>query len=295
MLTTYRDLQKHFETTDPARLWTLDDLANSVPAFDFLYDQAELVPKGQQNAERDILHELFHRRGFCIARIINADHLEDDQLRRASDRLAAKLGPLHPQNKAGDLNYRVENIDEQSARTFRFSKSRFDSTFHTDCAYRDKVPTIVTLFCIHPAAEGGVSQVSSVYASLRNLDAEAPEAVQELLARFHFDRRGTEQKGEAPTAMYPILSLACDALFIRYLRPYIEIGQENAGQCLTDQQVASFDALDRHSASSDLVLNIKLKRGECLVANNIWVFHNRTEFKDGPDAPNRLIMRHWIG
>lgn len=293
--TLYSDLLKHLETANPNKFWQVTNGDFAPLTVEFTFEDGRLLPAGGLDETQTILHELFGGKGFCIVRISNANLLSDAELKVANDHLARSLGPLHTQNKAGDLEYRVEDAGAQDNKTFRFSKSNHDSTFHTDCAYRDIVPKIVTLFCIHPAKEGGVSQVSSVYSSLLRVAKENTDAAQELVAEFHFDRRGTQQAGEPPMAKYPVVSLAPSGLNVRYLRAYIEIGHENAGQPLTDAQVASFNELDRQSASNDLVFNYKLSRGECLVSNNIWLFHNRTEFHDGPNAPGRLIMRHWIG
>ncbi len=288
---------RHLKDVNPSRSWILSNLDLDRQFLDFSVDDTgKIVLKDcDESFQSFIWNELLYGTGFRILRLSNANAYSDSELEKISRSVAQSIGFLHPQNKQGDLDYRVENVEGQSTNLFRFSKSNLDSSFHTDCAYRDVVPKIATLFCIHPAHDGGISQVSSVYSSLRTLAEKDPEIMEVFLGEYYYHRRGTEQPGESPVGYFPMIQMAEDHLFIRYLRSYIEIGQDSVGQSLTAAQKMAFDALDELASSDARVLNYKLERGECLAANNMWLFHNRTEFHDAVDGPKRLVMRHWIG
>src|SRR5204862_495906 len=83
-----------------------------------------------------------------------------------------------------------------------------------------------------PARSGGLSLVVSGFAVQQELVANHQHAWEQLRQPFHVDRRGGVLPGEAPTVRFPVLGGDDRDLLVRYLRYWIEVGQEKAGQPL---------------------------------------------------------------
>src|SRR5439155_14237161 len=124
-----------------------------------------------------------------------------------------------------------------------FSVTSAESSFHTDASFFDELVDYVGLLCLRTARSGGLSQLVDGLAACEELAARDPEALAVLAQPFHVDRRGGSRPGEAPTALFPVLSRD-GAVTYRYLRFWIEAGHEKAGAPLTPAQTAALDALD---------------------------------------------------
>lgn len=111
-----------------------------------------------------------------------------------------------------------------------------------------------------------------------------------LTQPFHVDRRGGVRLGESPTARRPVLAQNHGLLY-RYLRTWIEVGHEKAGEPLTNDQAGALDALDRTMNRADLRTEFMLRPGDMFFSNNRWTLHNRTAFEDHPDPEKR---RHYV-
>jgi hypothetical protein len=84
-------------------------------------------------------------------------------------------------------------------------------------------------------------------------------------------------------------------LLIRYLRYWIEVGHEKAGQPLTAAQVQALNCLDRVAGEQCYRVEFALEPGEMLFVNNRWILHNRTGFEDHPEPERkRHYVRLWL-
>src|SRR5262249_50069208 len=101
--------------------------------------------------------------------------------------------------------------------------------------------------------------------------------------------------GEAPTARFPVFSGDGDDLLVRYLRYWIEVGHDKAGEPLQPEQTAALDALDSVAGAPRLWAGVRLKPGGKYFINNRWILHNRTAFEDS-DEPlrKRHLVRLWL-
>jgi hypothetical protein len=170
-----------------------------------------------------------------------------------------------------------------------------ESTFHTDNSFGQEVLDYVGLLCINTAREGGINQIISGYAVHNVMRTEHPAELRTLYQPFHIDRRGGVRAGEAPTIQLPVFQSDGKDLTLRYLRYWIEVGHEKAGVPLTKAQLRALDTLDEVLKRPDLPAHFGLKRGEVLLVNNRWIFHNRTAFEDFPEPERRRhLVRLWL-
>ncbi len=215
---------------------------------------------------------------------------------RALLRLTRLLGSPLPQNREGLLVKEVRDRGTtigEGARA-RYSDSRFGGNLHTDGVEAPlPAPEVFTLYCCRQSDRGGALQVVHVRELVQALSGQ-PEVLATLREPFHFDRRGDEQPGEAPTVEKPVLFRQRDRQSIAYLRSYIELGHKHSGSPdLTDRQLRALDALDRVVGELAPHRVGKLREGELAIFDNLSVLHGRTEFQDEPDH-TRLLLRTWI-
>jgi alpha-ketoglutarate-dependent taurine dioxygenase len=234
-------------------------------------------------------------RGFVIVTAGRPERLPRADWPAAYWLVGQLLGEPVEQNVQGTLLYDVRDTGQDVRYGARFSVTNAESTFHTDNSFGSEPADYIGLLCMNGARSGGLSQVVSGLAVQQELLARHKGALELLRQPFHIDRRGGVRPGEAPTARFPILGGNGPELVIRYLRYWIEVGQEKAGQPLTAEQVRALDTLDRVAAEPRLRVEFTLRPGEMLFVNNRWILHNRTAFEDFEEPERkRHYVRLWL-
>jgi alpha-ketoglutarate-dependent taurine dioxygenase len=247
-------------------------------------------------ADRDrILSALENSRGFVVVTAGAPGQYSPADLTAVYWLVGQLLGRPFAQNVQGTLLYDVKDTGQDVRYGARFSVTNAESTFHTDNSFGDYVLDYVGLLCLNSAKSGGLSQLVSAFAVRDELRGQQPAALELLRQPFHVDRRGGLRPGEKPTAQFPVLGGDNNDLLVRYLRFWIEVGHEKAGDPLTGEQVNALDALDRVAAEPGLRVEFMLRPGEMLFANNRWLLHNRTGFEDHEEpAKKRHYVRLWL-
>lgn len=145
-----------------------------------------------------ISHALEHGRGLVLLRRIPVERYSEDELRILYWGLGLHLGTPRSQNAEGELigDVRDENrlygavreLDPAMAGEPRTSRSKARSAgplrFHTDRA------DVVTLLCVRPAAQGGLSKVVSSPAVHNAILERRPDLHAVLCAPYHHSREG---------------------------------------------------------------------------------------------------------
>jgi len=241
-----------------------------------------------------VLAALEDGRGFVILEGLGLEEYTPDEAQVLYWLTGQVLGQPLTQNVEGTLLYDVRDYGRDVAQGARFSVTSAESTFHTDNSFGEGLD-YVGLLCLNPALRGGLSQLVSGYSVHNVLLEENPEALEILYRPFHVDRRGGIRAGEPPTVQAPILNWDGAELTIRYLRYWIEAGQQKVGQPLTAAQLRALDALDEAARRPELRAEFALERGQILFANNRWTLHNRTAFEDHSDLERRRhLVRLWL-
>src|SRR5699024_3437344 len=109
-----------------------------------------------------------------------------------------------------------------------------------------------------------------------------PEYLSVLYRLYYFDHLGENEPGLSPIFSYYDGKLSC-----RYLRGYIESGQEKKGIPLSTVEIEALDLIDRIFADEDVRLDMMLEPGDIQFANNYAVVHSRTDFVDDEDPANK--------
>jgi alpha-ketoglutarate-dependent taurine dioxygenase len=234
-------------------------------------------------------------RGFAIVEGGEPGRYSKDELTVLYWLVGQLLGKPFEQNVQGTVLYDVRDTGQDLSQGARFSVTSYESSFHTDNSFGDTILDYVGLLCLNTARSGGVSQVISGYAVCAELRARHPEVLETLARPFHVDRRGGLKEGQSATAHFPVVQWDGDELLIRYLRYWIQVGHDKAGQPLTPAQVKALDTLDEVMRRRDLIAEFNLKPGDLYFINNRWILHNRTAFEDHPEPERRRhLVRLWL-
>jgi hypothetical protein len=234
-------------------------------------------------------------RGFTILQGLSEERYSPEETRVAYWIIGQGLGIPLEQNVQGTLLYDVRDTGQDLAQGARFSVTNYESSFHTDNSFGDTVADVVGLLCLRTARAGGVSQIVSGHTVDQALRAGHAEARAVLSRPFHVDRRGGVRPGQAATVQRPVIEEDSQGLLFRYLRTWIEAGQQKAGVPLTPEQVAALDTLDGVLRKPELRVEFALRARDMLFLNNRWLLHNRTAFEDNPEPEQRRhLVRLWL-
>jgi alpha-ketoglutarate-dependent taurine dioxygenase len=195
-------------------------------------------------------------------------------------------GRLHDVRDTG-RSYRSEAIP--------VSQTRDSTGVHTDSSRRAVCPRYIGLLCIRPAAVGGESRLTSALQAHEVLRRTAPEALELLYGDFVRDvvTPGADRGSEALRAnSFPIFSAPPGPAF-RYMRYWIERGQQLVEQPLDSRTLDAFDRLDAALEHPEHVVRFRLQAGDMMFCDNTRVAHDRDAYESDPEHP-RLLCRLWI-
>lgn len=228
--------------------------------------------------------------GSGAVRILGLGGLDEGVMRRAYALLAGVIGtPIDTYGRHYDVIDR--GLDYRKA-AIPVSQTAAETAFHTDSSSRWMNPAAVGLLCIRPALEGGLSMVSPAWKAEERLRKTRPELfrlLQEDLVR-DVVTPGVDRE-RVWLNRFPIFARGPQGLVFRYMRYWIERGQERVGQPLSLLQQQALDLLDQQLARNSQCF--AMSPGEVLFIDNRRVAHNRSAFKDDPTAP-RLLVRMWM-
>jgi alpha-ketoglutarate-dependent taurine dioxygenase len=171
-----------------------------------------------------------------------------------------------------------------------------DLRFHNDNSYNEAPPEFVCLLCLHPAMQGGISQVMSVATVHDALQQRHPELMPRLYRPFWYDRHAEHQPGEPTTYAAPMFERGPDgAIKARLALSEIHAGYELRGERLDNETAAALAAVQSVFDQPELHVELGFEAGQIQYVNNRATGHARTEFTDFPEpARKRHLVRLWL-
>jgi alpha-ketoglutarate-dependent taurine dioxygenase len=156
--------------------------------------------------------------------------------------------------------------------------------------YHSDPSDVVGLLCVRKARRGGVSSLVSVARIYNEILANHREYLGLYYRTFYFEHLCEPQPSLSPIFSYNEGKLSC-----RYLRQYLELGQEIRGVPLSRVEIEALDLFDRIMHDPGIRLDMMLEPGDLQFANNYAVLHSRTEFEDFEEAGlRRRMLRLWL-
>ncbi len=171
-----------------------------------------------------------------------------------------------------------------------------DLRFHNDNAYNETPPEYVCLLCLHPAKEGGISQVMSVRTVHNALREQFPDLLPRLYKPFWYDRHA-EHRPDEPTAFAaPMFERAPDgSVRARLALSEIHAGYELRGERLDNETAAALAAVQTVFDRPEVHVELNFEAGQIQYVNNRATGHARTEFVDFPEPERkRHLVRLWL-
>jgi alpha-ketoglutarate-dependent taurine dioxygenase len=171
-----------------------------------------------------------------------------------------------------------------------------DLRFHNDNSYNETPPEYVCLLCLHPARQGGVSQVMSVATVHQALEARHPELMPRLYQPFWYDRHAEHHAGEPATYAAPIFERGADGTIkARLALGEIHAGYELRGERMDNETAAALSAVQSVFDQPELHVELGFAPGQIQYVNNRATGHARTEFVDHPEPERkRHLVRLWL-
>ena len=228
--------------------------------------------------------------GFAVL-----DRVPVEQYRREEGQaigwiLANLIGRIVAQKRDGTRLYDVRDTGKTVAHGVRRSITNLEQEFHTDGGWLPLAPSFIGLYCLQPAAEGGMSRCASlvtVHHALRG----RPELLERLRQPFWWDRQAEHAEGDATHSRAPIYWDAGGRIFARYYDDYVRQGYALAGEPLDPAGAAALEAMREEIEAEANQVEFHLERGQFLYVNNRQIAHSRTAFRD--DDAKRHLMRFW--
>lgn len=175
------------------------------------------------------------------------------------------------------------------------SMTRAATGLHTDSSARDCVPGAIALLCERPSVDGGTSRIADARAACAWLAEHAPEHRARLAKSFIRDvvTPGLDKGLDSLRRnRFPIAKDEPEFEF-RYMRFWIERGQDRAGRPLEEDDLAALDALDAALVRPEFGASFRLEAGEALFLDNRRFVHGRDAYDQVPDG-GRLLWRMWL-
>jgi len=194
----------------------------------------------------------------------------------------------------GTMLYDVTDKGQGYVYGVRGSYTNVELLFHTDNAFAIAPPDAVTLLCIRPALEGGVSRFCSIYTVHNRMLAAHPRELERLYRCVLWDRQAEHAPGAPKITKAPVFGYHGGQLSARLNVSLIRKGYEVAGVDIDSETRDALAALEAVADHSDLWFELPIERGQLQFLNNRNIVHYRSRFIDDEDpARKRHLVRTW--
>ncbi len=231
--------------------------------------------------------------GIVVLRGLDVAGLTPEEAGMAYFAFGAAFGRPICQNARGDLLGHVQDTgrDIMTDPNVRGYQTRIALPFHTDTS-----TDLLGLLCYRRAKSGGRSSLAPLLTIYNRLLEEAPELIDTLYERFHYDCREEVHVDGFPYYSRAAASVREGKLSLRHNSGYAKTAQRIEG-CprMSDAQARVMALIDRFSFDEEIRFDVQLEEGDMLFVNNYQVMHARSEFEDY-DEPERKrhLMRLWL-
>ncbi len=212
--------------------------------------------------------------------------------------LSSLLGRPVAQKLTGQMFYDVMDTGAKlkPGSGIRPTVTNVDLRFHNDNSYNETPPDYVCLLCLHPAKQGGVSQIVSVATVHQALEENFPELMGRLYRPFWYDRHAEHQPDEPTTFAAPVFERGADGTVkARLALSEIFAGYELRGERMDNETTAALAAVHAVFDRPELRVELDFEPGQIQYVNNRATGHARTEFVDHPEPERkRHLVRLWL-
>ena len=213
--------------------------------------------------------------GFAVLDRVPVERYRRQEAQAIGWVLANLMGRVVAQKHDGTRLYDVRDTGKALAHGIRRSITNLEQEFHTDGSWLSLPPSFIGLYCLQPAADGGMSRCANlvtVHDALRG----HPALLDRLHQPFWWDRQAEHAVDDLTCSRGPIFWHADGRVSARY---YDELGAD------------ALEAVRELVETDDNCIEFLLGQGQFLYINNRQIAHSRTAFRD--DDAKRHLMRFW--
>ena len=286
------DLEKLSQAADAVISQSFSDLSPEIP-LNFVDSEASTLRESSlfKNITIFLHQNILNGRGYLLVRQIPVRTWGRRKSAVAFLLFSKLMGELRPQNKQGHVLGHVVDMglrsDDPNVRVYQTAERQ---TFHTDSC------DVVSLLCLQPASEGGISSIVSAETIYEEMRRNRPDLLERLFIPMATDRRGEIPEGQLPYYMVPVFSLYEGNLTVMYQRQYLDSAQRFPGvPQFTALDIEALDYFDSLANDPTMQVTVQLEIGDMLIVHNHNLLHDRSAFRDHPDpSMRRHLLRAWI-
>jgi alpha-ketoglutarate-dependent taurine dioxygenase len=232
--------------------------------------------------------------GLAVLDRVPVERYTADENQALAWLIGSLLGRLVAQKWNGAMLYDVRDTGKALEYGVRRSVTNLDLTAHTDGPWLDLPPEVVGLYCINPAAEGGVSRFVSLCSAHNELRHRHNDLLPRLYRPFPWDRQAEHAPDDAKFVRRPIFQFDGRTLLARVNENLIRSGADLADDPLDGGAQEALKAMRAIVDSPELGVEFTVERGQVQFINNRQFAHSRTIFKDAPEPHlKRHMIRLW--
>jgi alpha-ketoglutarate-dependent taurine dioxygenase len=299
-----RDTIRPADWTVPLPATALDELRTVLsrlrhaPLPTFLLDPADFALEACRETMNEVRRVTQVGTMFAVLDRLPMEEMNRDEAIQLYWLLSSLLARPVAQKLNGQMFYDVRDTGAKlkPGSGIRPTVTNVDLRFHNDNSYNEAPPEYVCLLCLHPAKQGGISQVVSVATVHQTLTQAFPELMDRLYRPFWYDRHAEHRPDEPKTFAAPIFERATDGTVkARLALSEIFAGYELRDERMDNETAAALAAVQAVFDRPDLRVELDFAPGQIQYVNNRATGHARTEFVDHPEPDRkRHLVRLWL-
>lgn len=195
----------------------------------------------------------------------------------------------------GKMVYDVTDLGKPPGNGVRPDVTNAEQNFHTDNSYNLCAPDYVSLLCLRPAKEGGISSIVSFHSVYNEMLTKHPRLVDRLFAPYLFDRNKEHAPDAPPVISHPLMQVVGGRLTSRLSHRHVINGYGMAGVELDPLGEDALETLEATMNQAHLIREFFFEPGQIQIVDNRRLGHRRTVYTDFAEADRkRHLVRLWL-
>jgi Taurine catabolism dioxygenase TauD, TfdA family len=235
---------------------------------------------------RRVARDISEGPGFVLLRGFPTEGLSTEEIATLYFGALTHVGIPIAQSSRNDLIGDVRDEGSTTAATRGYQTNRALG-YHSDSA------DLVSLFCVQPAASGGLSKIMSAVAVHNIIQTQRPDLLAVLYEEpFYCSWSGQEPKGQLPFYWTHFFSWYGGRLHTSGIKEkYVDWPPMSPVQ----QEAIEFVRSVLQCHEDELALAMDFRPGDVQILDNSIVWHSRTGFVDHTDPRKRRhLLRVWL-
>jgi alpha-ketoglutarate-dependent taurine dioxygenase len=195
----------------------------------------------------------------------------------------------------GKMVYDVRDLGKPPGNGVRPDVTNAEQNFHTDNSYNLCQPDYVSLLCLRPAKEGGISSIVSFHTVYNEMLQKHPKLVDRLFAPYLFDRQKEHAPDAPPVISHPLMQVVDGRVTCRLSHRHVINGYKMAGIPLDPLGAEALETLEATMNQKHLIREFWFEPGQIQIVDNRRLGHRRTGYVDfAEEDRKRHLVRLWL-